>query len=73
MGTDNFWGVTRLEHVTDHPPPHSTEVANGLEQYICLPSVPCRLVMGDLHLYIHTHTHTSILDQLMLLYLWLGV
>jgi len=37
--TKSFLVVKWLGHDTDHPLPSSTKVANGLEIYLCLPSV----------------------------------
>jgi hypothetical protein len=40
VGTRSFPGIKRPERGADHPPPSNTEVADGLELYLRLPSVP---------------------------------
>jgi hypothetical protein len=39
ISTRSFLVVQWLGHGSDHPPPSSNKVANGLELYLCLPSV----------------------------------
>ena len=46
MGTGSLPGVKWLGRGADHPPPSSAEVANGLEIYLCLPSVPAQACHG---------------------------
>jgi hypothetical protein len=45
-GTGSFWGIKRLGRGTNHTPPSITGVANGLETYFCLPSVPAQACHG---------------------------
>ena len=40
VGTGSFPGIKRPDRGADHPPPSSTEVTNGLELNLRLPSVP---------------------------------
>ena len=46
MGTGSFQGVKWLGRGADHPPPPSAKVANGLELFLRLPSVPAQACYG---------------------------
>jgi len=46
MGTESFLGVKRLGRGADHQPFSSTVVANGMELYRRLPSVPAQVCHG---------------------------
>jgi hypothetical protein len=43
MGSRSFPGVTQPGCGADHPPPSSAQVANGLELYLPVPSVPIQV------------------------------
>jgi hypothetical protein len=46
MGTGCFLGVKWLGYGVDHPPCSTAEVANGLELYLHLPTVPAQALQG---------------------------